>query len=306
MPKRPVLALTAGLFLVLGLQGSASQPYPAGFVSAIPWQMEHDEFGGFSGIELSEDGTSFAAVTDKGWWTQGTLTRDAEGRITAIDARPLRFLRGRFEAPLASGRQDAEGLAQGPDGGFYISFEQIPRVLRYDGLDGPARNLITPREFARMQRNSALEALAVGPDGTLYTLPERSGELTRPFPVWRYRNGTWDQPFGLRRDGGFLAVGADIGPDGRFYLLEREFHGVTGFASRVRSFALSETGLSEERTEFQSSVGQHDNLESLSVWRGPDGALRLTMISDDNFYFFQTTEIVEYRILPRSGAPSTD
>lgn len=302
MPKRPVLALTAGLFLVLGLQGSASQPYPAGFLSAIPWRMEDAQFGGFSGLELSEDGQSFTAITDKGWWTQGTLIRDAAGLIIAIDAEPMRFLRGRFDAPLARGRQDAEGLAQAPDGSFYISFEQIPRVLRYETLDGPAQNLPTPREFARMQRNSALEALAIAPDGTLFTLPERSGELTRPFPIWRFRDGVWDQPFALRRDGGFLVVGADIGPDGRFYVLEREFHGVTGFASRVRSFALSESGLSDERTELQSSVGQHDNLESLSVWRAADGSLRLTMISDDNFYFFQKTEIVEYRL----PVPSAD
>lgn len=302
MPKRPVLALTAGLFLVLGLQGSASQPYPAGFLSAIPWRMEDAQFGGFSGLELSEDGQSFTAITDKGWWTQGTLIRDAAGLIIAIDAEPMRFLRGRFDAPLARGRQDAEGLALAPDGSFYISFEQIPRVLRYETLDGPAQNLPTPREFARMQRNSALEALAIAPDGTLFTLPERSGELTRPFPIWRFRDGVWDQPFALRRDGGFLVVGADIGPDGRFYVLEREFHGVTGFASRVRSFALSESGLSDERTELQSSVGQHDNLESLSVWRAADGSLRLTMISDDNFYFFQKTEIVEYRL----PVPSAD
>lgn len=302
MPKRPVLALTAGLFLVLGLQGSASQPYPAGFLSAIPWRMEDAQFGGFSGLELSEDGQSFTAITDKGWWTQGTLIRDAAGLIIAIDAEPMRFLRGRFYAPLARGRQDAEGLALAPDGSFYISFEQIPRVLRYETLDGPAQNLPTPREFARMQRNSALEALAIAPDGTLFTLPERSGELTRPFPIWRFRDGVWDQPFALRRDGGFLVVGADIGPDGRFYVLEREFHGVTGFASRVRSFALSESGLSDERTELQSSVGQHDNLESLSVWRAADGSLRLTMISDDNFYFFQKTEIVEYRL----PVPSAD
>lgn len=302
MPKRPVLALTAGLFLVLGLQGSASQPYPAGFLSAIPWRMEDAQFGGFSGLELSGDGQSFTAITDKGWWTQGTLIRDAAGLIIAIDAEPMRFLRGRFDAPLARGRQDAEGLALAPDGSFYISFEQIPRVLRYETLDGPAQNLPTPREFARMQRNSALEALAIAPDGTLFTLPERSGELTRPFPIWRFRDGVWDQPFALRRDGGFLVVGADIGPDGRFYVLEREFHGVTGFASRVRSFALSESGLSDERTELQSSVGQHDNLESLSVWRAADGSLRLTMISDDNFYFFQKTEIVEYRL----PVPSAD
>lgn len=301
MPKRPVLALTAGLFLVLGLQGSASQPYPAGFLSSFQWLMEDENFGGLSALELSQDGLSFAAITDRGAWTSGSITRDAEGRITAITASPMRFLRGRFEAPLADGRNDSEGLALAGDGTAYISFERVARVLRYDTIDGPATNLPTPREFGAMQRNSALEALAIDAEGTLYTLPERSGKLDRPFPVWRYRNGDWDQPFGLRRDGGFLAVGADIGPDGRFYILEREFHGLTGFASRVRSFAMSETGLSDERTEFVSSVGQHDNLEGIAVWRDSAGDIRLTMISDDNFYFFLGTDIVEYRIAPNSG-----
>lgn len=291
----------AGVFLVLGLQGSASQPYPAGFLSSFQWLMEDDAFGGLSAIEMADDGLSFLAITDRGAWTRGTITRDAEGRITAIDATPMRLLRGRFEAPLEKGRNDSEGMAVAADGTIYISFERVARVLRYAAIDGPAANLSTPPEFSSMQRNSALEALAIGLDGTLYTLPERSGTLDRPFPVWRYRDGTWDQPFGLRRDGGFLAVGADIGPDGRFYLLEREFHGLTGFASRVRSFALSDSGLGDERTEFTSSVGQHDNLEGISVWRDGRGHIRLTMISDDNFYFFLGTDIVEYRLTAHSG-----
>jgi len=303
MPKRPVLALTAGVFLVLGLQGSASQPSAAGFLSAFTWSMTDDRFGGFSGIELAEDGTSFLALTDRGNWTKGRITRTADGIISAVTARPLRPLRGRFEAPLDPNRNDSEGLAVGPDGTVYVSFESAARVLRYDTIDGPARNLVTPREFGRMQNNSALEALAIDRDGTLYTLPERSGELDRPFPVWRYRDGAWDQPFGLRRDGGYLAAGADIGPDGRFYLLERQFHGILGFSTRVRSFALSETGLSGERTELQSGIGQHDNLEGLSVWQDASGAIRLTMIADDNFNFFQKTEIVEYRIPPSTQEP---
>ena len=301
MPKRPLLALTAGAFLVLGLQGSASQPHPAGFVASFAWTMDDPNFGGLSAIEMSDDGSAFLAISDRGYWTRGTLTRDGEGRITAVQASPMRALRGKGDAPLADRRNDSEGLAVAPDGTVYISFENVARVLRYDSIDGPAANLPTPPDFAALQVNSALEALAIAPDGTLYTLPERSGELDRPFPVWRFRNGTWDQPFGLRRDGGFLAVGADMGPDGRFYLLEREFHGLSGFASRVRSFALSDTGLSDERTEFQSAVGQHDNLEGLSVWRDAGGAIRLTMVADDNFYFFLGTDIVEYRVMQQSG-----
>jgi hypothetical protein len=296
MPKRPHLALMAGAFLALGLQGSASQALPDGLVGAFPWRMDDPNFGGLSAIELADDGASFLALSDRGAWTRGQITRDAEGRITAVDARPMRFLRGRFEAPLDDGRNDSEGLALAADGTLYVSFENIARILRYDTIDGPAQNLISPREFGRMQRNSALEALAIGPDGTLYTLPERSGDLDRPFPVWRYRDGVWDQPFGLRRDGGYLAVGADFGPDGRLYLLERELHGLAGFSSRVRSFEISDTELSDERTDLRTQPGQHDNLEGISVWRGPDGAIWLTMVADDNFKFFQSTEIVEYRL----------
>lgn len=301
MPKRHLLALTAGAFLVLGLQGSASQPHPAGYIASFSWAMNDDAFGGLSAIEMSDDGRAFLALSDRGYWTRGTVTRDAGGRITAIDARPMTALRGKGTAPLAARRNDSEGLAVAADGTVFISFENIARVLRYDRIDGPAANLPTPPEFAALQVNSALEALAIAPDGTLYTLPERSGRLERPFPVWRFRNGRWDQPFSLRRDGGFLAVGADIGPDGRFYLLEREFHGLSGFASRVRSFALSDKGLSDERTELRTPAGQHDNLEGISVWRDRQGAIRLTMISDDNFYFFLGTDIVEYAIPARSA-----
>ncbi len=286
----------AGAFLVLGLQGSASQTLPDGLVGAFAWRMDDPNFGGLSAIELADDGLSFLALSDRGGWTRGQITRDSEGRIMAVDARPMRFLRGRFEAPLEAGRNDSEGLAVAADGTVFVSFENVARVLRYDSIDGPAQNLITPREFGRMQRNSALEALAIGPDGTLYTLPERSGELERPFPVWRYRDGVWDQPFDLRRDGGYLAVGADFGPDGRLYLLERELHGLAGFSSRVRSFAISDSELSDERTDLETQPGQHDNLEGISVWRGPDGAIWVTMLADDNFNFFQSTEIVEYRL----------
>lgn len=296
----------AGTFLVLGLEGSASQPYSEGFVGAFALQSDHDLFGGLSSIEMSEDGMSFLAITDRGAWLRGTFTRGPQDQITDAMLTEPRLLRGRFEAPLEAGRNDSEGLAVAPDGSVYISFENVARVLRYPTIDGPAQNLITPREFASLQRNSALEALAVSAGGTLYTIPERSGQLTRPFPVWRYRDGKWDQPFGLRRDGGYLVVGADFGPDGRLYVLEREFHGIAGFSSRLRSFSVGEDSLTDERTELESGTGQHDNLEGVAIWRDAGGSLRATMISDDNFNFFQTTEIVEYRLLPDAGVPSAN
>ena len=153
-----------------------------------------------------------------------------------------------------------------------------------------------PKEFNELQNNSSLETLAIDAEGTLYTLPERSGKLSRPFPVFRYRGGTWDQPFSIPRRPPYLPVGGDFGPDGKFYLLERHMSGIFGFQSRVRRFDLGPDGVSGEETLLESKTGTHDNLEGISVWRDQSGAIRMTLIADDNFKFFQTTEVVEYRV----------
>ncbi|MBE0412558.1 MAG: esterase-like activity of phytase family protein [Yoonia sp.] len=260
-------------------------------VGQYRWQKDDDPaFGGFSAIEVINDGMEFVAISDRGGFTKGRFERE-NGIITNIVASPVQRLRGTDGAPIPAGENDSEGLAIGADGRVFISFEGVHLVRAFDDLSAASMPQPQPREFANMQINASLEALAIGPDGALYTLPERSGRADQPFPVYRFKNGRWDQPFDIPRRGTFLAVGADIGPDGRFYLLERDFFGI-GFRSRVRRFDL--TGGSEERL-LQTRIGLHDNLEGISVWRAEDG-LRLTLISDDNFLFFQRTEIVEYRL----------
>jgi len=296
MYRRSGFAVIAGVTLVLALEGSASQPAAEGYIGSFVWTMDDARFGGFSGIEVAPDGFTFTALSDRGAWTRGQITRDAEGVITAMAAAPIELLKGNKVAPLSVGRSDSEGMATGADGEIYVSFEGAARVLRYASFGGSAENLPQHPDFRKLQRNSALEALAIDAEGTLYTLPERSGREDRPFHVYRFRKGAWDQPFTLPRRGSLLPVGADFGPDGRFYLLERQFLGIMGFASRVRSFTLIGDGLTDEQTVLQTPSGRHDNLEGLSVWRDGNGAIRLTMISDDNFRFFQRTEVVEYRL----------
>lgn len=300
----------AAVLVALGLQGSASpSPWP-GFMGAFRWKMADDRFGGFSGIELSADGSRFTALSDRGAFVQGRLRRSADGQITAVEAGPVTLLRSQDERPLAEWRSDSEGLAIAPDGTVFVSFEGVARVLRYDKISGPATNLPTPAAFKALPRNAALEALAVDRKGAIYTMPEElpgskrirlfTGQPGNPngpdFPVWRFAGGKWTQPFALRRDADFLPVGADFGPDGRLYVLERSFHGIAGFASRVRSFRVGQSALTDERTEVQTTTGQHDNLEGLTVWQDASGAIRLTMIADNNFLPIQRTEFVEYRL----------
>ena len=82
-----------------------------------------------------------------------------------------------------------------------------------------------------------------------------------------------------------------MGPDGRLYVLERDFTGL-GFRSRLRRLNIDGSG---EEILLTTATGTHDNLEGLDVWADAEG-LRATMISDDNRYFFQETQFVDYRL----------
>ncbi|MDQ2066503.1 esterase-like activity of phytase family protein [Xinfangfangia sp. CPCC 101601] len=288
--------------MAFGYQGSALATQPADFLQAFRWSSADALLGGLSGFDLAADGSGFVVLSDHGVMAEGQILRDAEGMITGIETAPMQVLRDENGAPLQRGSNDSEGIARDAKGRIYISFEGPARVRSYESLGAKARNLPSPEAFGAMQKNSALEALAIDHRGWLYTMPERSGALDRPFPVFVFDGAEWSQPFDIPREGDFLPVSADFGPDGRLYLLERAFRGVRGFASRVRVFDIGAQGAGPGETVLQTEVGTHDNLEGLAIWRDAQGRIRLTMVSDNNFYFFLRQEVVEY-VLPEDAGP---
>jgi hypothetical protein len=283
------------LLILAGFRGSAG-PLPAtGFLQDIPFHGHGALFGGFSALHLSPDGLTFVALSDHGAFVTGQFDRDASGRILSISTSAVTPLVGRDAKPLRPGRNDSEGLAIAPDSTTYVSFEGQARVLHYSKLGSAAKPMPSHPDFAEMDGNKSLESLAINKGGELLTLPEDSGLAARVFPVYRFRDGVWDRPFTLPRRGSFLVSDATFGPDGRFYILERQFLGLGGFASRVRRFDLTPNGATNETTLLQTDPGAFDNLEGLAVWRDAKG-LRATMVSDDNFFPFFRSQIVEYRL----------
>ncbi len=282
-----------GLAAAVGLRTdpAAGTAAAAEFLGAYVWTRPEPEFGGLSGLDLDPDGIAFVAVTDRGTLYRGAIRRDGD-RIVGVAAESVALPEGDTALHVA-GNKDSEGIALAPDGGVFLSFEGPARVWAVDAAVQTARVLPVVGEFRSMQGNAALESLAIDAAGRLYTLPERSGRFDRPFPVFRWDGARWDRPFAVPRRGAYLPVGADIGPDGRLYLLERDFTGFT-FRTRVRRFGLDGSG-----EEVLLETAAHGNLEGIAVWRDGDGALRLTMIADDNFRRLQRTEIVEYRLTGR-------
>ncbi len=262
----------------------------ASYLGTYVWDGKGPRFGGFSAIEMQPDGLHFIVLSDRAMMIDGVFER-TDGLVAGVTETGRHLLRDTEGAEMTGPWADSEGLALAPDGQLYISFEGVPRVRVQDGIDGVPHVLPIHPDFPKMQENAALEALTIGPDGAIYTIPERSGRQTLPFPVYRFLGGVWDIPFTIPRRDSFQISDADVGPDGLFYVLERDFNGF-GFRTRVRRFDLRG---GSEVVLFETGTGTYDNLEGISVWDDGVG-LRITMISDDNFRFFQQTQIVEYRV----------
>lgn len=253
-------------------------------------------FGGLSGIITDAGGTALTMVSDRGALVTARLVR-RDGRITGIADIALHPLFSEKGRPIEGFRGDAEDIAPDGAGGFLISFEGWHRIRRHPGPGTRGEPVPDCDGFARLQRNSGLEALARAPDGTILAIPERSGARDRPFPVFRIRDGVCDTRLQLPRRGPYLVTGADIGADGRLYVLERHF-ALIGFAVRLRVFTIDGDRLTGEETLLETPVGALGNMEGVAVWRDDAGAIRILLVADDNFSVFQRSELVEYRLRP--------
>ncbi|SPJ23425.1 esterase-like activity of phytase family protein [Palleronia abyssalis] len=263
----------------------------AELVGSWRWDSEVEDHGGYSGIDLSEDGREGTVISDRGRIARIGLSRGPDGQIDGVSASlptPLALYEG-------TGKLDSEGLAVSPDGTIWISLEGGRQgLVRYNTPDGDPISFPTPEEVDVFPNNRRLEGLAIASDGTLWAVPEtNSGD---GFRVFVFEDENWRPGPLLPAGNGFVPVGLDFDDEGRLYLLERNLRSVFGFSSRVRRFTLAGRQIRDEDVLLTSRPGQHDNLEGLAVWRDATGDLRLTMISDDNFFALQKTEIVEYRL----------
>jgi hypothetical protein len=288
--QRGTITVQAAPAAILPSQGRAE-------VAALSLTADDPDFGGLSALWVSPDGARALLVGDRGALYEARLRR-AQGALTGLES-----VRRIALTPPAGhvGAIDLEGLAVPPDGVPVVSLEGPSRLWRLEA--GAAAPIAGPAAFDALQSNSGLEALASGPDGALYVIPERSGALDRAFPIWRRSpGGGWETGTWPRRPP-FLPTGADIGPDGALYVVERDFRMLGGFAWRLSRASLSDWPYFRPVTLVQVDGGL-DNIEGVSIWRDAEGGLRAVMIADDNFNILQRTLLVEAILTDREPDPA--
>jgi len=265
------------------------------------------QFGGLSAIRVQADGANFIALSDKGWWLKGRIVYDGNRPSGIADAEMAPILGPDGFALAARGWYDTESIAQ--DGGtLYVGIERVNRIVRLDygkdGLLARAQPIDVPPGVRGLPNNKGLEAMVFVPrglplGGALIAISERG--LNWAGNLWAFiiggpRPGT----FTLKRTADFDVSDAALLPSGDLLVLERKFSWTTGLFVRIRRIKLTDVqpgALVDGPVLFEADLGYAiDNLEGLSVHRGPNGETVLTMVSDDNFSALQRTLLLQFTL----------
>jgi YD repeat-containing protein len=151
---------------------------PLTYRGGLVLRSRDTRFGGFSGLEVSDDGKRLIAVSDQGHWFTAELDYDEAGRLSGLrDGRLERLRDHRGKALKRKGRADAEALAESRDGGLIVGLEQHHNILDYapfpEGYEGARARLPIPDDFRPRDNNSGIEAMVRLTDGRLLALVEQ-------------------------------------------------------------------------------------------------------------------------------------
>ncbi|MDQ0420556.1 hypothetical protein J2045_001580 [Peteryoungia aggregata LMG 23059] len=311
IPPGEMLPIAVDSAVIDDLGGNPTLSQGLTFLGGIELSSPEPLFGAFSSIRFRDE-QSFLGVFDTGYWIEGRIRRDAEGRLSGVDAVRL--------APLldASGREssskflvDAESLAL--DGArAFVGFEQRHRVVTYAPLADlgkalPSVPVAFPFDLDILHSNGGFESLVMAPkgsqlEGALVAITEKSFDENGNIYA-AIVGGPLAGEFRVRPRDAFEITDATFLPDGDLLLLERRFSIATGVGMRLRRIegaSIRPEAVVDGEILFEANYrSQIDNMEGLDAIPEADGSVRLIVVSDDNHSILQRTLMLEFRLAPQ-------
>lgn len=267
-------------------------------------------FGGFSGLDISSDGTRLIAVSDFGRRLDARLVYSKD-RLTGVSDARLAPLTGLNGKPITGkGEGDAEEITR-LGGAMLVSFERHHRILAYPADGSKLRAIAPPGGLERAPANGGIEALTALPGGRLLAILEAATAVSNMASsgaslAWIRNDRSW-MKLHYVRTGKLSPAGAATVPAGKgagdVLVIERHWSLLAG--TRVRIARLGANALAKAepgamlhprqiaRLEAPLTV---DNFEGIAIWRGPGGAAYVYLISDDNFNPLQETLLLLFRL----------
>jgi hypothetical protein len=281
---------------------------PLTFVGGLEMVSGARDFGSLSAFRFRKPGSDFIGVADTGFWFFGRVDHDADGRPSGFSDFTMQAMVDRDGHPIDSKYQtDAEGL--GIRGGVATAgFERNHRIseFRIDpaGMKAPIRDLdfLVPRNELRMNRG--FETVAYAPEdgplqGARVVISERSLDA-KGNQYAAILEGPRKGVFTVKRSGKFDITDGAFLPNGDLLLLERSFSYADGVAMQLRRIDGGSIGpgkVADGPVLLQADMNyQIDNMEGLDVWRRGDGALMVSIVSDDNQSLLQRNVYLEFRL----------
>jgi hypothetical protein len=279
---------------------------PLEFVGGLELTSSSRDLGALSAFRFVTPGVDFIGVADTGFWFFGTIVRDAEQRPEGL--KNFRLEQMIDENGMTSDRKwlvDAEGLAV-KDGVATVGFERNHRVAQFridpDGMKAAFRELDFQVPVTELRKNRGFETVAHSHpqgqhEGGLIIVSEKS--LDRQGNIFAaIIEGANQGVFTVKRNGKFDITDGAFLPDGDLLLLERSYTMAEGVKMRLRRIygeSIARGAVADGPVLLEADMGyQIDNMEGLDVWRRADGALIVSLISDDNHSILQRNLYLEF------------
>lgn len=281
---------------------------PFEFVGGLEMTSRADDFGGASSFRFLEPGGRFIGVADTGFWFFGTIARDADGRPAGIAEFRMQQMVDKSGAPVSRKWEvDAEGLDV-KDGIATVGFERNHRIAQYRidpaGMGPAFREVPFLVPANELRQNKGFETVTRAHpygqhEGGLVVVSERS--IDKKGNVFAaIIEGPNKGVFTVRRDGDFDITDGAFLPDGDLLLLERRFTIADGVAMRLRRIygeSIAKGQVADGPVLMSADMGfQIDNMEAMDVWQRADGALMVSLMSDDNHSMLQRNLYLEFRM----------
>ncbi|MBZ9996792.1 esterase-like activity of phytase family protein [Mesorhizobium sp. BH1-1-4] len=279
---------------------------PLEFVGGLEMTSPSRDFGALSAFRFLKAGSEFIGVADTGYWFFGTVARNADRRPVGIQNFRMQQMVDQSVQPIDEKWEvDAEGLAV-KDGIATVGFERNHRVSQFridpQDMKAPFRQLdfLVPARELRQNRGfeTVTHANANGQhQGGLVVVSEKS--LDKSGNIYAaIIDGPRKGVFTVKRNDDFDITDGAFLPDGDLLLLERSFTMAGGLKMRLRRIygeSVEKGAVADGPVLLQADMGyQIDNMEGLDVWSRDDGALMVSLVSDDNHSILQRNLYLEF------------